>query len=132
MKAHSPPRAFTLMEVLIASAIFFMALMVILEVVAASLHTARSLQHHTVDAGVLAAQLFATNRVVEGPDSGDFGDLYPDYRWSSDTYPAGTNGLFEVDFQVLRRRGDRGVESKLSLLIYSPNSATGIGARFAR
>lgn len=124
--------AFTLMEVMIACGIFFMALMLILEVVASSLRTARSLQHHTVDASILIADLFVTNNssFLAAPDSGDFGDLYPDYNWVSDPEPSGSNGLFEVTFVVSRRFGDKGTESKLTVLRYDSQAASGIGARF--
>ena len=121
------------MEVLIACGIFFMAMVLILEVVASSFRTARSLQHHTVDASILISDLFVTNNssFLQGSDSGDFGDLYPDYKWVSDAEPSGSNGLFEVTFVVTRRFGDKGTESKLTVLRYDPQAATGIGARFA-
>jgi hypothetical protein len=124
-RANRSKTAFTLMEVLIASAIFFMSLILILSVVSGSLRTARALQHHTVDASLLAAELFVTNNstMLNAPDSGDFGDLYPDYNWLSDPEPAGTNGLFEVTFVVSRRNGDRGTESKLTVLRYDPTAA---------
>jgi hypothetical protein len=115
-------RAFTLMEVLIASAIFFMAVFVILGLVGSSLRMARSLQHKTVDAGALAAELALTNVLTEGTASGDFGNLYPDYRWTSDTEPSGTNGLYEVDYVIYRRNGDHGIESAMSILLFKPDS----------
>jgi type II secretory pathway pseudopilin PulG len=115
---------FSLLEVMIAVGIFFMVSFSILAVVSSGLRTARALQVTRPNAGMLAAQLSLTNRLEEGTESGDFGNLYRDYTWTRDTYEAGTNGLWEVDFQVFRR-GNRGApDSRMSLLIYSPNSQT--------
>src|SRR5689334_18596540 len=71
--------AFTLLEVMIAMGIFFMAVFTILALVSSSLRNARALQETEVDPSMLAAQLSLTNRLVEGEQSGDFGDFYRDY-----------------------------------------------------
>ena len=115
-------RAFTLLEVMIASGILFICLFAILQLLSTSLRNARVLQRTTVDAGMLAAQLSLTNKLTEGTESGDFGKLYPDYRWTRDIQEADTNGLFQVDFVVYRRTGDHGVESHLSILLFKPES----------
>src|SRR5712691_7651775 len=73
--------AFTLLEVMIALGIFFMAMFTILALVSNTLRNARSLQETEVDPGMLAAQLSLTNRITEGSESGDFGDVYRDYTW---------------------------------------------------
>jgi hypothetical protein len=73
---------------------------------------------------MLAAQASMGKKLAEGSDSGDFGDLYPDYRWISQTNEVGTNGLFEVDFGVYRHGGGSGgaVDSHLCILLYRPDS----------
>jgi hypothetical protein len=114
--------AFTLLEVMIASGILFMCLFAILQLLSTSLKNARILQRSTVDAGMLAAQLSLTNKLSEGRESGDFGKLYPDYRWTREIQEASSNGLFQVDFVVYRRTGDHGVESHLSILLFKPES----------
>src|SRR5438552_632274 len=81
---HSPA-AFTLLEVVIAAGIFFMATFAILGVVSGTVRNARGVQKTDVDAGMLAADLSLTNKLVEGTTSGDFGDLYPGYTWQRDT-----------------------------------------------
>ena len=119
-------RAFSLDEVMIALAIFFMAVCAILGLMSSVLRNARLLQSKKgVDAGMVAAQyLCLTNKLVEEVQSGDFGDLYPDYTWTMDTYEAATNGLFQVD--ILVQRGASGaVESKMSVLRFAPDSAVG-------
>jgi len=117
-------RAFTLVEVMVALGIFFMAVFTILGLVSNSLRNARALQRKTVSAGLVAAELSLTNRLTEGAASGDFGNLYPDHEWTSDTYEVSTNGLFQVDMIVQRSAGGV-VESKLSILLFRPESPAG-------
>jgi Tfp pilus assembly protein PilV len=117
------PAAFTLMEVMIAGGILFMCLFAILALVANSLSNARALQRMPVDpAGSLAAAASLNQRLIESSDSGDFGDLYPDYRWTAATNQIATNGLFQVDFVVYRRGDARAVLSRMSILLYRPDS----------
>src|SRR5437870_12417598 len=68
--------AFTLMEVLIASGIFFICMFAILGLVSQTLRNARILRTTRVDAGMIAAQLTLTNKLYEGSESGDFGNYY--------------------------------------------------------
>ena len=72
--------AFTLLEVIVASAIFFMVAFAIMEMVMTSLAAARAIQERSPDAGILAASLTLTNQLVEGADSGDFEDLRSEER----------------------------------------------------
>jgi hypothetical protein len=113
-----------LLEVMIATAIFFTATFAILGVVATTLRNARALQKIEVDAGMLAAQLSLTNRLYEGSESGDFGDLYPDYTWDQENTLI-TNGLWRVDFVVHRRVGRQPVDTAMSILVFSPDSQAG-------
>ncbi len=106
---------------MIAGGILFMCLFAILGLLANTLRNARALQRTPVDAGILAAQLSLTNRLSEGSDSGDFEDMYPDYRWESETTEV-TNGLFQVDFVVRQRSGQHGGESHMSILLFRPDS----------
>lgn len=124
--ARFSTRAFSLVEVMIALAIFFMAVFAILGLISSVLRNARLLQNKkAVDAGMVAAQqLCLTNKLVEEVQSGDFGDMYPDYTWTMDTYEAATNGLFQVD--IIVQRGSSGaVQSKMSVLRFAPDSAPG-------
>jgi Tfp pilus assembly protein PilV len=123
--ARFTARAFTLIEVMIALLIFFMAVFTILGLLSNTLRNARALQRKNVDAGMVAAQLSLTNRISEQLEEGDFEDAYPDHRWTSDSYEAATNGLFQVDILVQRQGGNNAIESKMSILLFRPESPQG-------
>jgi Tfp pilus assembly protein PilV len=121
--------AFTLLEVMIAAGILFMCLFAILALLSTSLRNARALQRTTVDAGMLAADLSLTNRLIEGTESGDFsqfGDhVYPDYRWTRQIQEVASNGLFQVDFTISPRSGRDEAVSHMSILLFRPDSPPG-------
>jgi prepilin-type N-terminal cleavage/methylation domain len=121
-------RAFTLIEVMIALGIFFMAAFSILALVSNTLRNARRLQDSQVDASMLAAQVMMTNRLYEGTESGDFGDTYPDYSYEQVNIPI-TNGLWQVDFFVHHHAGRVNTESKMSIFVFSPDSQGAPGTR---
>ena len=116
-------RGFSLAEVMIAVGIFFMAIFAILSLVSGSLKNARRLRRLQVDSGMVAAQLLIrTNRFAEGSDSGNFGNVYPDYRWSYQCQQVETNGLLQFDIQVYRQ-GVHDPVDRMSVLVFSPDSA---------
>jgi len=117
--------AFTLLEVMIACGIFFIAVFAILGMVSNCLRNARALRQIEVDAGMVAAQLSKTNKLTEGVMSGDFGDVYREYSWETVTQEAATNGLYQVDI-VVRKRGLQNPVDIMSVWIYSPESASGL------
>lgn len=134
MKTRTDPprttcRAFTLLEVMFAMVAFCTATFVILALVSNSLANARRLQRPMVDAGVLAAELSQTNQLIEGIKSGDLGDslgnAYQGYTWTRDVEEVQTNKLFQVDFIVQSDSVDKPVVSKLSILLFRPNSPAG-------
>jgi hypothetical protein len=96
--------AFSLLEVMIAVSIFFMATFSILALVSRCLSQARSLQPMQVDANMVAAELSLTNRLEEGPIPAEvierFQHLYPNYTCGGTITEVGTNGLFEVFIEV--------------------------------
>jgi hypothetical protein len=128
MKLHTTsrraPNAFSLMEVMIALGIFFMAVFSILALVSNTLRNARALQRVTVEATMVAAELNKTNRFTEGSESGDFGDFARDYSYRYETYEAETNGLWRADI-VLEERGLRQPAGRISILMFSPESSAG-------
>ena len=117
-------RAFSLIEVMIALAIFFTASFVILAIVSTGLRTARMLRTTRPSASILASQDTLTNALEEGFESGDFGNLYPDYNWKKETYekPDDTNGLWQIDYVIYKRGHGNIPESTLSIWRYSPGS----------
>lgn len=116
--------AFSLLEVMIACGILFMAVFTILALVSGTLRNARSLRRVEVDAGMVAAQMFKTNRLSEGKDSGDFGEMYEGYSWDSETFEVETNGLWQVDIMVTRRGRPDPVD-RISIFVFSPESSSG-------
>jgi hypothetical protein len=122
----APTVAFTLMEVMIAVGIFFMASFAILALVSTTLRNARALRDTRPDIGMVAAQLSLTNRLFEGDDSGDFsdlGNLYSGYNWVSTDNEVQSNGLHQVDFIVRQRH--TGLENHMSILLFRPESPPG-------
>ncbi len=116
--------AFSLLEVMIALGIFFMAVFTILALVSNTLRNARALQRVELDAGMVAAELTKTNRYSDEVRSGDFGDIYPEYSWQYETYEAATNGLWRADI-TLHRRGLATPADQMSILLFSPESSSG-------
>jgi uncharacterized protein (TIGR02598 family) len=120
---------FSLVEVMVALAIFFMAVFTILGLLSTVLSNARALQKRKpADAGMVASYLLSvTNQLSEGlqsgtfEDFGDFGGNYRDYEWTFDAREIETNGLWQVDCIVQRRPGGQ-VESQLSFFVFSPQS----------
>lgn len=126
-KSSRAETAFTLLEVMIAIGIFFAATFTILALVGQCLRSARSLNQNAPTPGMVAAQqLSLTNQLEEGFDSGDFGDLYPDYTWDMQTLLYSSNGLFQVDITVYHKNN---VDSTMSVLAYKPESATGLSTK---
>src|SRR5207244_8351657 len=93
--------AFTLLEVMIALTIFFLAIVTILGSVSRSLGAARSLQQKFPDISALVADLMLTNKLEEGTGGGDFGDLFPGYTWTGYTNQNTPNGLFQITLAIL-------------------------------
>ena len=124
---------FSLMEVMIACGIFFMATFAILALVSSTLRNARLLGRSEVDAGMAAAQVYQvirTNRDESGSLSGDFGDAFPDFSWTTDWGPApeaNTNNLSRADIVVMRRGNQKPVDV-LSIWIFRPNVTGGFGS----
>ena len=131
---NSGRTGFSLLEVMIACVLFFVGTFTILALVSSSLEGARRLQRPMVDGGLLASELSLTNQLVEGTTSGDFGEVYRDYNWTSEIVEEQTNKLFRVDYVVQRANGDRAVVSRMSVLFFRPQSPAGSleGATTAR
>lgn len=132
---------FTLIEVMIALGIFFIALFTILGLISQLLRNARAFQNKkNADATMVQAYfLSVTNRVTEGLESGEFSDLadfngeYRDYSWEKETTFFASNGLWQVDYRVINQRL-HSVESEISTFYFDPNTqqggAAGVGGLF--
>lgn len=123
------PGGFTLMEVMIACGIFFMATFTILALVSTTLRNARALQRGEVDAGMAASQVYQllkTNRMVEVSGSGDFGEAYPDYSFEFSSQEYQSNGLLQVEI-VVNRRGLRNPFDTATIWVYAPDAKSALG-----
>jgi prepilin-type N-terminal cleavage/methylation domain-containing protein len=123
---------FSLIEVMIALGIFFIALFTILGLVSQLLRSARAFQNKkAADATMVQAYFLSiTNRVTEGMESGDFSELadfqneYRDFSWEKETTFFASNGLWQVDYRVINNRL-RSVESAISTFYFDPNTQQG-------
>ena len=103
-----------------------MAVFAILAMVSGVLRNARSLRRVELDASMEAAQVSNTNKLFEGSQSGDFGNVYKDYSWEAESFEVATNGLWQVDI-VVRRRGLQKPVDVMSIWLYRPESQSGFG-----
>ena len=126
---RSAAAAFSLLEVMVAIAIFFTAAFAILSVVAGGLRNARLLQRPQVDAAAVASALSITNKIVEGTSSGDLSDLlgetYRGYTWESTAIEVQSNKLFQVDFVIYGPAQGHPVFSRISTRLFRPESPPG-------
>ena len=113
---------FTLIEVVVAGAVLAISLMGILLMCSTGIRTARALERVHVDASSLAAELSLTNRLEEGFETGDFGEIHPGYAWRREINQVQTNGLFRVDFFVWSAADRTATESRMSILLFRPDS----------
>ena len=124
-------RAFSLLEVMIAIAVFFVAAFAILGLISSSLNNVRRLQRPSVDASPVLATWIATNSWIEGHFHGSLGDEnllgkeYRDYNWDLDIIEVASNHLYLADCIVTAANGRREVISHLSTTGYKPHSPPG-------
>jgi Prokaryotic N-terminal methylation motif len=115
--------AFTLLEVMIAAAIFFMGMFALLGVLSNGLHAAAILQKNCPTASMAVAEYTLHDQLEEGSTNGDFTyageNIYPDYRWELNTRELMTNGLFQVDVIVYH---ESKVFSSMQILLFRPDS----------
>lgn len=115
-------RAFTLLEVMIAMAIFFVAIFAILGLVSQNLRVARGLKLGEVDFSTVAAELALTNKLEEGSMSGDFGDAYPGASWTTEVSLYSSNGLYQADIAIVWPQNGIVQAQQTSILLYRPDS----------
>src|SRR5580658_7651510 len=85
VKSRDSLLAFTLIEVMIATTIFFMSMFAILGVLSAGIHSAAILRKTGPTAGMVAGYFVVSNTIDEGSQTGDFSDIagYEGYKWVS-------------------------------------------------
>ena len=128
--------SFSLLEVVIAVAIFFTAIFAITQLVSSNLSLVRSLQAKRPDLGTLAGKCLMDTNWVEGVETpydedfgfndGGYGSLYPEAGWERDwmlvaTNVSLTNGLHRVDIKLTETLAQQEAVSKMSILMYRPS-----------
>ncbi|MGD1083687.1 MAG: hypothetical protein ABSA47_02935 [Verrucomicrobiota bacterium] len=119
-RSDPAPPAFTLIEVMIAVAIFFVAMFALLALLNSGIHAASILRRNAPTPGMAVAELTQTNKLEADFKSGDFGEVYPDFTWQENislVATNGPNGLFQVDVAVFRGGAPY---SSMSILLYKP------------
>jgi hypothetical protein len=127
INADGPRRGgFSLLEVMVACAIFFMAAFAILGVVTQGLGAARSMQVKEPDIGmaIVTSGICLSNALQSGSYSGDFEELFPEmykgFSWQVEVKLVGSNGLFRADVGLFKEAGKRGVaEVHTSILLHA-------------
>jgi len=121
--------AFSLLEVMIAIAIFFTSVFVILELTSQHLRTARILQTLDVDRTSLPSLLSMTNFLEIGPLPIDvkiaYEDAHPGVTVDGFIDEVATNGLFRVDYSIHWMSENSMRQSRNSILLWRPS----MGAR---
>jgi hypothetical protein len=113
---------------MIAVGILFMCLFAVLALTANSLTAARKLQQHKdLDASTFESmfytQLVNTNQIDEGTADLDLGDEYAGYKSVVDIAERGTNGLWDVEYDVANPQ--RKAEVHGHFLVYNPSGKRG-------
>ena len=123
-----PLRGFSLLEVLIAMAVFFVVVFAILGLVVQSVGAARALQRQHADCGMVAAMFSLSNTLDEGSYSGDFEGLVPGYNWNAEIFEAGSNGFFQIDISVRSKNASgKEVGETMSMLKFTGQKSKGPG-----
>ncbi len=107
-----------------AVAIFFAAVVAVLELVSQNLRLAQAFQQARPNPADLAAEIALGTTMQEGTETGDFGEFYLGSTWTQDTVLLGTNGLYRVDLTVQELIGEKTIENKMSVLLYRPDKTT--------
>jgi hypothetical protein len=121
-------RGFSLLEVLIAMAVFFIVVFAILGMVVQSVGAARALQRQHADCGIVASMFSLSNTLEEGHYSGDFEGIVPDYNWDAEVFEVGSNGFFQIDIAVSKKNAHgQQVGETMSMLKFTgqPRKAPG-------
>ena len=124
-------RAFSLLEVMVAIAIFFVGSFAILSLISASLANVARLQRPSVDASPVLARYAATNILVEGTYPGSLGDPnmlgkdYRDFNYVVDIEEIASNHLYSVRCVILPAAGQKNPVSDMMTVLYRPQSPPG-------
>jgi prepilin-type N-terminal cleavage/methylation domain-containing protein len=123
--------AFSLLEVMVAIAIFFVGSFAILSLISASLANVARLQRPTVDASPVLARYAATNSLIEGTYQGSLGEPqllgkeYADFNYIVDIEEIASNHLYSVRCVIMPAMGHKNAVSDMMTVLYRPQSPPG-------
>lgn len=124
---------FTLLEVIIALAIFFTAVVAVLELTSQNLRLAQTLLLKRPDIAALASTTMLDKELQEGfeePEDLNFQEMFPGCRWDRDVVSVSSNGLYKVVINLFEPTGGDEIQSTTSFLMFRPDMATGtVGVR---
>ena len=129
IRYHNSRGAFSLLEVMIAIGIFFIGSFAILNLVSQSLSNAQRLKHPLVDASAILSQMSLTNQFIEGPYSGNLGDIlgkdYAEFNFQGEITEVRSNRLYSADFVIFNVKDNRDPVARTSALFFRPQSPPG-------
>ena len=115
--AHRARRAFTLIELLATLMLAGIVLPAVVEGIHVSLTTASHARRQSEAASLAQsklAELIATDQINDAEMTGDFGEDWPEYRWTSELYDWSEDSrLYQIDVTVVWI--ERGTECSLML-----------------
>jgi hypothetical protein len=101
----------------------------ILTLVSESLANAQRLKHPLVDASAILSQLSLTNQFIEGPYSGNLGDIlgkdYAEFNWEGQINEVRSNHLYSADFFIFNIKNRHDPVAQTSALFFRPQSPAG-------
>lgn len=120
---------FTLIEVMVAILIMGIALVALTEGVTSALTSSKASEQQSAAAMLAAGQietLRATGDYPNGETEGDFGDEFPQYRWTQTIADAGVTGLHEVDLVVQESQNGKALYDLKTLLFELPQGSNSV------
>ena len=126
----SPSQAgFSLIEVIVAILILGVALVALTEGVTSALTSSKASELQTTAAMLAAGQietLRATGDYSDGETEGDFGDEFPQYRWTQTIGDTDVSGLHDVDVVVNDSQTGKELYDLKTLLFELPQGSNSV------
>jgi prepilin-type N-terminal cleavage/methylation domain-containing protein len=126
----SPSQAgFSLIEVILAVLILGVALVGLTEGVTSALTSSKTSETQTTAAMLAAGQietLRAAGSYMDGETEGDFGDEFPQYRWTQTIADADISGLYDVDVVIADNRTGKTLYDLRTMLFELPQGTNSV------
>jgi general secretion pathway protein I len=126
----SPSQAgFSLIEVIVAILILGVALVTLTEGVISALTSSKTSELQTTAAMLAAGQIETLRAAGDYPDGetqGDFGDEFPQYRWSQTIGDTDVTGLHDVDVVVQDSQSGKDLYDLKTLLFELPQGSNSV------